>query len=131
MLSLYDNIAMEDKAVMKLVLRIKEAARERGITLSSIAMKLGIHRSNMSAIASGARGASLKTLGKISQILDCGIDELIEPEKRTPLFKNKKLKSALDNMEKTNYDGIDKSWVDRLMLAQRMHYASVGRGPRR
>ena len=58
---------MEDKAVMKLVLRIKEAAKERGITLSSIAVKLGIHRSNMSAIASGARGASLKTLKKISQ----------------------------------------------------------------
>ena len=85
MLSLYDNIAMEDKAVMKLVLRIKEAAKERGITLSSIARKLGIHRSNMSAVASGSRGASLKTLKRISQILDCSIDELIEP-KSTPLF---------------------------------------------
>jgi len=112
-------------------LRIKEAAGERGITLSSMARKLGIHRSNMSAIASGSRGASLKTLKKISRILDCDIDELIEPRKQGLIFKNRKLESALNDIERTNYDGIDKSWVDRLMLAQRMHYGAVRKGPRR
>jgi len=131
MLSLYDNIVMGNKAVMKLVLRIKEVAKESGITLSSVARKLGIHRSNMSAIASGSRGVSLKTLKRIGRILDCSIDELIEPEKRAPVFKNKKSKSVLDRIEKANYDGIDKSWVDRLMFAQRTHYGAIGKGSRR
>ena len=54
-----------EESIMRKRLRIKEAAKERGVTLSSIAKKLGIYRSNMSAIASGARGTSLKILRKI------------------------------------------------------------------
>ena len=112
---------------MKTVLRIKEAAKERGMMLSSIAKKLGIHRSNMSAIASGSRGVSLKMLVKISRILDCDIDDLIGQKKHSPIFKNIILASVLSDIEKINYDGIDKSWVDRLMFAQRMHHRAVRR----
>lgn len=71
---------------MKVMLRLKEAARERGLTLSGIAKKLGIHRSNMSAIASGSRGVSLIMLKKISRILDCGTDELFWPKKISSCF---------------------------------------------
>ena len=106
-------------------LKIKEVAKERGVTLSSIAGKLGIPRSNMSAIASGARGVSLRTLRKISRILDCGIDDLIFSEKHPPFFKDKKLQIFLKTVESQNYDGIDKTWVDRLMLAQKIHYGAV------
>ena len=105
-----------------MVLKIKEAAKERGLTLVNIAKKLGIYRSNMSAIASGARGASLKMLNKVCRILDISLDELVKAEERHFIFNTGKLEAALDNIEKSNYDGIDKSWVDRVMLAQKAHY---------
>ena len=110
-------------------LRIKEAARERGLTLAYMAGRLGIHRSNMSAIASGARGVSLQTLRKIGLILDAGLDEFIMPEERRGLFKTRSLEAALDTIEMRNYDGIDKSWVDRVMLAHRAHYRKARRAP--
>lgn len=105
-----------------MIFRLKETASERALTLTDIAKKLGIHRANMSAIASGTRGTSLKMLNKISRILDISLDDLVGGEERRLLFKSEKLEEALDNIERSNYDGIDKSWVDQLMLAQKMHY---------
>ncbi len=110
-----------------IILRITETAKERGVTLSGIAKKLGIHRCNMSAIASGSRGVSLKILEKISRILDCSINDLIGQKKYSPVFKDRRLQSVLRDIEKANYDGIDKSWVDRLMFAQKMHYRAIRR----
>ncbi len=107
--------------------KIKEAARARGITLSSVAKRLGIPRSNMSAIASGARGTSLKVLKKICLILDCSMDELILQKEHPPVFKNKRAQALLDFIEKCNYDGVDKTWVNRVMLAQQMHYKAARR----
>ncbi len=107
---------------MKTDLRIKGAAKERGITLSSLAKALRMHRSNMSAIASGDRGVSLKTLKAISNILNCGLDELVRTGPYQPIFKDKRTQSLVEEIERCNYDGIDKTWVNRLMLAQRAHY---------
>ena len=112
---------------MKRGFRIKEAARERGMTLSGIAGRLGIPRSNMSAIASGARGVSLKVLYEISRILDCGIDELILQENEQAVFKDRRAESALEMVERSNFDGIDKTWVNRVMLAQNAHYSAAKR----
>ena len=106
---------------METALNIKALAKERGITLSSIAKKLGMARSNMSAIASGARGVSLAKLRKISDILDCGMDELFAP-KEQPVFNDKKLEALLELVEAKNYDGLDKTWVNRTMFAHKMHY---------
>jgi len=110
-------------------LRIKEAAEERCVTLSSLAKALGMHRSNMSAIASGARGVSLNTLKAICRVLDCGLDELAAPQRHPAVFKDKNAQGLLDDIEKRNYDGMDKTWVDRLMLARIAHYRT-GRGHR-
>ncbi len=115
---------------MKVMLRLKEAARERGLTLSGIAKNLGIHRSNMSAIASGSRGVSLKMLKEISRILDCGMDELFVEKKYSTIFKDKNSQSVLNDIEKANFDGIDKSWVNRLMFAQHMHYKNIRKAAR-
>ena len=112
---------------MKKVLRIKEVAKEQGITLQSIAKRLDMHPSNISAIASGARGVSIKLLKKISHILGCGVDELIFSEKRPPVFKDKRTQLLLDSIEKNNYDGIDKTWVNRIMFVQNMHYNAARR----
>lgn len=103
-------------------LRIKEIAQERGFTLISIARALRMHRSNLSAIASGSRGASLGVLRKLSRLLDCSVDELIDVDAYPPVFKNKKLQILLDAREKDNAGGLDKTWVNRLMLAQNLHY---------
>ena len=107
---------------MKTKLRIKEAAQERGFTLSAIAKKLGIARSNMSAISKGARGVSLKVLIKISNILNCGIDELIITEPTRRIFNSDKMETRLRAIEEANYDGMDKTWVDNVALAFRDHY---------
>lgn len=103
-------------------LRIKEAAKERGMTLMAIAKKLGIHRSNMSAIASGSRGASLVMLKKICYILDCGLDELVFSGRKPFVFKNKATQAELDLLERINYDGADKTWANRVMLAGLRHF---------
>ncbi|MFH1753825.1 MAG: helix-turn-helix transcriptional regulator [Candidatus Omnitrophota bacterium] len=113
---------------MKIRLRIKEIAKERGMTLSEIAGRLGIPRSNMSAIASGARGVSLKALYKIGKILDCGIEELFSQDQGSAVFKDAKAQRSLKIIEDRNYDGSDKTWVNRAMLAQKAHYGSARRG---
>jgi DNA-binding Xre family transcriptional regulator len=112
---------------MSTALRIKQAAKERGVTLSSLAKALGMHRANMSAIASGTRGASLNVLKAICGILDCGLDEIVAAEPRRPVFKDKNTQSLLDDVEGRNYDGMDKTWVNRLMLARIAHYRSSRR----
>ena len=113
---------------MKRRLRVKEIAKERGMTLSEIAKKLKIQRSNMSAIASGRRGASLEVLHRISNILDCGIEELFLSEGGSAVYKDAKLQRLLKMIEDQNYDGIDKTWVDRIMLTQKTHYGNAQRG---
>jgi transcriptional regulator with XRE-family HTH domain len=106
---------------MKNALNIKGAARQRGFTLSALAKRLGMARSNMSAIAGGARGISMGKLKKISDILYCDICELSAKEEN-PIFKNKRIELALTAIEEGNYDGIDKAWVGRLMYAHSAHY---------
>ena len=113
---------------MKKGFRIKDIAKERGMTLSEVARKLKMSRSNMSAIASGARGVSLKALHRISDILDCSVEELFLPKESRPVFKDKKTQALLNAVEGQNYDGIDKTWVDNVMLAQKTHYGSINRG---
>ncbi len=108
-----------------MILRLKEAAKERALTLTSIAQKLGMHRANMSAIASGSRGVSLKMLNKISNILDMSLDELVYPQEGPRVFKSRMAETALHHIENINYDGVDKTWVDRVMLAQKTHYSKA------
>lgn len=112
---------------MRRGLRIKEIAGERGMTLSSIARELDMPRSNISAIASGARGVSLKALQKISRVLDCSLDELVLPGEDDSVFKDKRVRSLLEVIESRNYNGLDKTWVDRVMLAQKVHYIAARR----
>jgi len=102
-------------------LNIKTAAKERGITLSSIAKRLKMARSNISAIAGGARGVSLDKLRRIADILGCGIDELVAP-KEQHIFKDRRLESLLASIEERNFDGVDKSWVTRVMFARNLHF---------
>ena len=123
MLSCYDNIYLEDESV-SVQFNIKEVCRERGITLSYLAKGLGIHRSNTSAIASGVRGVSFSVLQKICSILNCSIDEIIVMKPHKPVYVEKIFKSII-RKEQECFDGQDKTWVHRLMLAQKAHYQSI------
>ena len=125
MLSLYDNIYLEGKSV-SVQFNIREVCRERGITLSYLAKGLGIHRSNMSAIASGARGVSFNVLQKICTILNCGIDEIIIMKPHKPVYEGEAFKSMIKK-EQECFDGQDKTWVHKLMLSQKAHYQSITR----
>jgi len=112
---------------MRKGLRIKEVAKERGMSLSSLAKKLGMHRSNMSAICSGDRGVSLVVLKKICLILDCSADELIWHEPQVLVYRDKKGQLLVQDIQSRNYDGMDKTWVNRVMLARMRHYKSSKR----
>lgn len=126
MLSLYDNIIYGEMN-MKNLFAIKKIAKERAVTLMSIAKKLGIYRSNMSAIASGKRGVSLDMLIKIGHILDCGLDELVTLSGRSSVFKNKNIEDKLNKIIEANYDGMDKTWVNNIVLAGLRHYGNAKR----
>ena len=126
MLSLYDNIIIEGE-IVKNVLGIKKAAKERGVTLAIIARKLHMHRSNMSAIASGARGVSLDILKKISRILDSSLDELIFTGNSPSIFRDRNTQNMLDVIERKNHDGADKTWVNRVIIAHHRHYKHAKR----
>ena len=109
---------------MVLTLLIKQIAKENGMTLSAIARALGITRFNMSAIASGARGVSLKQLLRIAHILGCSIDEIIAGNEDIPVYRNKKIQSLLQAREQNGCCGQDKSWVHAVALAHKRHYGA-------
>ena len=107
---------------MKNRLNIKKIAKERGMTLVEVARKMGIYRSNMSAIASGARGISLDMLKKMCLILDCSIDELVKEHKEPTVFVQNEVQNELEKIDKSSNNGADKTWVNLLMLATMNHY---------
>lgn len=45
------------------------------------------------------------------------------------IFDDPELEAVIDAIEKSNYDGMDKTWVNQLMLSQRKHYAKSLRKP--
>ena len=59
-----------------MILRIKEVAKEKGISLSSLASMVGITQPNMSNIANNKNKPSLDTLEKIANALNVPITEL-------------------------------------------------------
>ena len=111
-------------------MRIREIARERGMTLSSVAKKINIHRSNMSAIASGARGVSLRQLQAMGEYLGCGLDELISAGSSCVVFKDRQSESRVQAIEEQNFDGSEKTWVHILMVSRITHYRKAARGER-
>jgi len=112
---------------MKNLAAIKILAKERAVTLMSIAKKLGTYRSNISAIASGKRGVSLDMLIRIGHILDCGLDELVSLSGKSNVYKNKMLEGRIDKIIEANYNGTDKTWVDNIALAGLRHFSNARR----
>lgn len=59
-----------------MILRIKEVIKERGMTITELADKMGINRVNLSNMING--NPTVETLNKISNAIGCDISELFE-----------------------------------------------------
>lgn len=59
-----------------LQLRIKEICKEQGITLNTLAERIGVSQPSISGLATGKQKPSLDTLEKLCQALNVEIGEL-------------------------------------------------------
>ena len=72
------------------MLRIKEVAKSKGISITDLADRLGVKQVTLSRTING--NPTIETLRKIAAALDCDVRELIEPTKeqeqttQTPLY---------------------------------------------
>ena len=60
-------------------LRIKEVIKEKGMTITELADKMGINRVNLSIMVNG--NPTVETLNKIADALDVSVTELFERPK--------------------------------------------------
>jgi transcriptional regulator with XRE-family HTH domain len=60
--------------------RLKRRRIEAGLNQGELAKAAGIHRSHMSWIERGLRGASPRVLKRIADVLDCKVADLLPPE---------------------------------------------------
>lgn len=64
-------------------LRIKEVIKERGMTITELADKMGINRVNLSNMVNG--NPTVETLNKIADAIECPVTELFEQPKKDTL----------------------------------------------
>ena len=57
--------------------KIKEMRQKRGLTQKQLADRLGVKQQNVSDWERGERSPSVKNLKKLSEILNCQIDDLV------------------------------------------------------
>lgn len=61
-------------------LRIKEVIKERSMTITELADKMGINRVNLSNMVNG--NPTVETLNKIADAIGCPVTELFEQPKK-------------------------------------------------
>lgn len=61
-----------------LQLRIKDICREKGITLNTLAERIGVSQPSISGLATGKQKPSFDTLEKLAQALDVPVSALFE-----------------------------------------------------
>lgn len=64
-------------------MRIKEVIKEKGLTITELAEKMGINRVNLSSMVNG--NPTVETLNKIADALGVPITELFERPKKDSL----------------------------------------------
>ena len=94
------------------------------MTVAEVARRLGLYRSNLSAMDAGRRVASLQALSRIAAVLGCSPGELIEraPEGPPAVFRTKALNARLAAREAALVDGTERGWVHAVLLAWQRHY---------
>lgn len=63
------------------VLKIKQIAKEKGMTMAKLAEEMGVHPVNLSSSLSG--NPTLSTLTKIAEVLNVEVADLFERENKT------------------------------------------------
>lgn len=103
---------------------MRDVARERGFTAAELARRLGLHRSNLSAMDAGTRSVSLQALGRLSKALACSPGELLELTWGAggPVFRQAALNRRLEAREAGAADGSERRWAHAALLAWQRHY---------
>ena len=99
-------------------------ARQRGTTAAELARRLGLYRSNLSAMDAGTRAVSLRTLGRLAQALGCAPGDLLEVTwgSGTAVFRRHALNRRLEERDLGVPDGVERGWVHAGLLAWQRHY---------
>ena len=69
-----------------LQLRIKELCKERGMTLNTLAERIGVTQPSISGLATGKLKPSLDTLKKLCDALDVEVGELFNPRNKDEII---------------------------------------------
>lgn len=69
-----------------LQLRIKELCKERGMTLNTLAERIGVTQPSISGLATGKLKPSLDTLEKLCDALDVEVGELFNPRNKDEII---------------------------------------------
>lgn len=70
---------------MKVRLRLKEVRKSRGLSQNKLAQALSMTLQNVQRLEYGeAKGIQFDTLGKLCEVLNCKVEELIMLEPETP-----------------------------------------------
>ena len=64
-------------------LRIKDVIKEKGMTITELADKMGINRVSLSSMVNG--NPTVETLNKIADAIGCPVTELFEQPKKNSL----------------------------------------------
>jgi len=74
----------------------------------------------------GRRSVSLRLLGRVARLLDCGLGDLLEgtgvPQR--PVFRHPALTHALEARDQGLVDGRECGWVHTALLAWQRHYGA-------
>ncbi|MDY6024669.1 helix-turn-helix transcriptional regulator [Bergeyella zoohelcum] len=96
------------------MLRIKEVAKAKGITLTEVAQKLGISKVSLSNSING--NPTLETLLKIAEVLDVDVRELITPTKdaKTLYIENNGTFTPIGSLTPDNLNDLPKTSSDEV-----------------
>lgn len=94
------------------------------MTVAEVARRLGLYRSNLSAMDAGRRAVSLQALSRIAAVLGCSPGELLErnAEGSPAVFQAPALNTRLAARDVGLEDGADRAWVHASLLAWQRHY---------
>jgi len=76
-------------------LRIKTLRLKNNIYQTELAKSIGVSQTHMSNIESGRAGLTLENLVKMTNIFNCGIDEIVFGEEKAKKEQRKKLQRLL------------------------------------
>ena len=88
------------------VLKIKQIAKEKGMTMAKLAEEMGVHPVNLSSSLNG--NPTLSTLTKIAEVLNVEVADLFEREEKSIYCF---VKIGGEVLELSSFDDIEKALI--------------------